>query len=75
MKNLKMRLSAVALSVAAMLALGALAGLDQAAALPCCSSCEPVYWACIDGCGGNPTCEANCEVRLLRCESRCSFGC
>jgi hypothetical protein len=75
MKNVKMRLLAVALSVAAVAAVGALAGLDQAEALPCCSSCEPVYLACVDGCGGNPTCEANCETRLFRCESHCSFGC
>ncbi len=75
MKKVKLRLLALGLSLAALATLGALAGLDQAEALPCCSSCEPAYFACIGGCGGNATCEANCETRLFRCETHCSFGC
>lgn len=44
-------------------------------AAPCCSSCDPAYENCIANCGGDPTCETNCQNRLFSCYRWCSFSC
>jgi hypothetical protein len=75
MKLSKSRLLALSLVVFAVAALGTLAGLDQAEALPCCSSCWPAYVSCFNNCGGDPVCEDNCEWRWMRCATHCSSSC
>ncbi len=75
MKLTQSRVLALSLVVLALVAGGAASGLDQAEAMPCCSSCWPAFVNCFNGCGGNPTCEDNCEWRWFRCETYCSQSC
>lgn len=64
--------------------IAASANLDRASAVPCCSSCEPAYDACVADCAyhypQNPARYAqcvslNCDPSYNWCLSNCSDGC
>jgi hypothetical protein len=75
MKNWRSRLIALALVTVAVLAAGALMGHDEALAAPCCSWCDNGYDTCINGCGGDPTCEDGCWTRWRNCFRYCISSC
>ncbi len=41
----------------------------------CCDLCDMRYASCELNCGGNPACEASCEVTYTNCLNRCPPGC
>ncbi|HEX5753234.1 MAG TPA: hypothetical protein VFZ09_43945 [Archangium sp.] len=73
MKALKIALFGLAVAVGGVL--GATTGVEETAAIPCCSSCLPTYDRCVTGCAGSASCLATCESRLASCENNCSDGC
>ncbi len=75
MNNRKVRLLALGLVMVAAVTAGVLFSGNTAEAAPCCSSCEAGYWYCVSQCGGNPTCEWNCDLQWDRCFRYCSFSC
>ena len=50
-------------------------GSQEAAAAPCCSSCEGYYDACAPGCNGDAACLTSCQKWEDRCWGICSFSC
>ncbi len=47
-----------------------------ATAVPCCSSCDPRYDACVAACApGDSKCELACTDRLNSCDRQCSPSC
>ncbi|MCY1081894.1 hypothetical protein [Archangium lansingense] len=73
MKGLKIALFGLAVAVGGVL--GATTGVEETAAAPCCSSCDPAYTRCINGCGGDINCELSCEAKWDRCTGYCSSSC
>ncbi len=73
--KLRLRLTAVVLTLAALGTVGALTGVDQAAALGCCSTCDADWAACYDSCGGDPACELGCNADYRTCLRHCSPRC
>ena len=56
------------------LAASGLAGNNAGAAI-CCDQCFENYYNCVDGCGGNPTCEQACYNTLTNCYRYCNPNC
>ncbi len=75
MKNMKMRLLAVALLALATLGFAALGTQEQAFAAPCCTWCDDGLSNCENGCGGDPACLAACDAQWARCFRICNSGC
>ncbi|WNG61117.1 hypothetical protein F0U59_45225 [Archangium gephyra] len=73
MKALKIALFGFAVAVGGVL--GATTGVEETAAMPCCSSCMPAYNRCMTGCGSDTLCQTRCEDRLYSCEGYCSESC
>ncbi len=76
MKTWKMRLMALGMVAAAAVG-GMTLGSQEAAAAPCCSSCDANYEACLAGCGGyqNDECETSCSLQTRSCYRWCSYSC
>ena len=48
---------------------------NKAGAAICCDQCFLNYDNCVDGCGGNPTCEQGCYNTLVSCYRFCNPNC
>lgn len=55
---------------------------NKVAAVPCCSQCDGVYFACQDYCESDqikdwmrPACHANCDNNYNNCMSNCNMNC
>ncbi len=70
----RLRRVAVALVLLAAASVGLLSA-GSAAAIPCCSSCEYSYSACLVGCGFTPECVDYCDARFARCFNVCNSVC
>jgi hypothetical protein len=74
MKTLKTGL--IGLVLGAGVAFGtAMVGSEEASAAACCSSCEPAYEECVDGCYGDSSCELWCSRAGLSCRRTCDSSC
>lgn len=43
------------------------------ASAPCCEDCDIYLSECLDGCGGNPTCQQACFQQSNNCYRHCVF--
>jgi len=77
MKRIARKLSMLGILVVCLVMLSADFGGRSSFAAACCSTCDPAYDACVQGCGDPPSgaCLFFCNNRYNRCLTTCDGSC